>query len=369
VTGVGAIIAQNERRLVGRGATSSWRDAARPLLGLLQRASWRLERWSGALSLASDWPHALAITALVARHAASGDRASLARAEAVLSPMLRSDGGWRRKPGHVAQALYAESLLHLLRAGSQVGEAAVHETARFLIETHPRAGDGCLPYVAEREELLVDTIGMVCPFLAAYGRNFNNAAATSLALRHLTCFLDHEIDGDSALPYHGYRAGGPYRLGLQGWGRGVGWFLLGLAATLGELPLEHHERPRLFAALERSARSLMRYQRPDGHWSWVVVLPGEQRDSSATAFCGYALARAMRSALLPAACGPMLDRALAAIVGDALPDGRVAGASGECRGLGNYSMLIGPPQPFCDAAAAAFAALWQSGLAAQGGVG
>jgi unsaturated rhamnogalacturonyl hydrolase len=357
-----AIIACNERQLARRsdaGIASALRKPAAQLFG---RVGARLDRWSDQLSGAADWPRALQLLALCAEHEASGRPKLLDDLAEQMTRLVTAEGQWLVPPRGVGQALGAYSLLYLWqrRPTAEAG-TALRAMAQFLVAEHRRAEDGCLTYAAGSDELLVDTLGMACPFLAFYGRCFADAAATELATRQLLCFIAHEIDVDSALPYHGYRAGGPHRLGLQGWGRGVGWFVIGLADTIIELAADHPARPALLATLERTARSLQRWQRPDGHWSWVVVMPWARRDTSVTAFCGYGLTRALAHGLLPASIRPVLERAAAALQRDTTAAGEVLGSSGECRGLGDYSMLIGPPQPWCQGAAAAFAALWRNG--------
>lgn len=66
--------------------------------------------------------------------------------------------------------------------------------------------------------LLVDSLGMLCPFLAGYGRDFQDRDAVALARTQLLRFVELNLDSDSRLPFHGYFAGG----GLIGSGRTVG---------------------------------------------------------------------------------------------------------------------------------------------------
>jgi unsaturated rhamnogalacturonyl hydrolase len=159
----------------------------------------------------------------------------------------------------------------------------------------------------------------------------------------------------SRLPFHGYHADAAYQLGLHGWGRGVGWYLMGLVDYLIEVP-EPHNRI-LLKALQDAAAALMRYQRPDGHWAWVVPMPDQGADSSVTAFCGYALARARHAGLLAADPVSALDNARNALIRLIDRTGQVGSSSGECRGLGVYSMNFGP-EPWSQAMTAAFFAVW-----------
>jgi unsaturated rhamnogalacturonyl hydrolase len=105
--------------------------------------------------------------------------------------------------------------------------------------------------------MLVDTLGMLCPFLAAYGRDFKDARATELAKAQLQEFIDRNLDPSSYLPFHGYFAGGPYRLGAHAWGRGVGWYMLGLADTLIELDPAEKGYPELKQALSQAGRMVI----------------------------------------------------------------------------------------------------------------
>jgi Glycosyl Hydrolase Family 88 len=121
--------------------------------------------------------------------------------------------------------------------------------------------------------ILVDTLGMICPFLTRYGHDFAEPAAAKLALRQLSAFYGVNLDPDSGLPFHGYICGGPFRLGLHGWGRGVGWYLMGLVDTLIEAADKQDQA--LYASLQKVVLSLSRWQRSDGHGSWLVLMPDQ----------------------------------------------------------------------------------------------
>jgi unsaturated rhamnogalacturonyl hydrolase len=303
------------------------------------------------------WPAGLHALALVRAHERFGSASLLAAIERFCDSRIDADGRWRAPPERVAHALpaYAALYLHRTMPASRWARA-VQQMAAFLVHGYPREADGSLRYVPQRPEILVDTLGMVCPFLAAFGRDFDDTDACEVAKRQFVAFNAVNRDPDSRLVFHGYRVGGPYRLGLHGWGRGVGWYLLGLVDTLVEL--SPGPDPKLVFALHEAVEALRKFQRPDGHWSWVVPFPDQMRDSSVTAMCGYALARAAKARLLNVDdVSSLLDSARTAILAVTDSRGVIGDASGECAGLGVYSMRFGP-QPWAQAASAAFLAQW-----------
>ena len=310
-----------------------------------------------------DWPAGLQLLAMVRVHEREGEPTDFTRFEEAFDRRITGAGKWKDPLERVGQVLPAYSLLYLQRLRPTARwQEALHEMADFLVNKCPREEDGSLRYVPHRCEILVDTLGMVCPFLAAYGREFSDVETARLARLQLSCFIGANVDRDSHLPFHGYRVNGPYRLGLHGWGRGVGWYMLGLVDTLVELAEagdKLSDDSALTTALQQAASTLARWQRPDGHWAWVIPMPDQQADSSATALCGYALARAWQMGLLQQDPTATLNAAKAAILRMIDSSGRVGAASGECRGLGVYSMRFGP-QPWAQAASAAFLSQWPS---------
>ncbi len=145
--------------------------------------------------------------------------------------------------------------------------------------------------------------------------------------------------------------GGDRRLGLLAWGRGVGWYLLGIVDTLAELNPDDPAFGSLREALQNALATLVKHQRPDGHWGWAILQPGAQPDSSTTALVAYACSTrriAGNRSTQRIASRPALE----ALVKATLPDGQIDGGLGECRGLGIYPQTYGP-QPWLQGTATA----------------
>lgn len=71
---------------------------------------------------------------------------------------------------------------------------------------------------------IVDTLGMVCPFLIRYGNLFNQEASIKLAFEQLQYYTFNGLDKDSFLPSHAIYQINDIKVGPHNWGRGIGWY-------------------------------------------------------------------------------------------------------------------------------------------------
>jgi unsaturated rhamnogalacturonyl hydrolase len=128
-----------------------------------------------------------------------------------------------------------------------------------------------------------------------------------------------------------------------GWGRGVGWYALGLVDTLAALPLASAHRPRLIESATNLRQSVLRFQRPDGGWGALLTVSGSEYDSSATALLGYFLLRTSSLGLAPVATPvPSVQRAIASLRARTRANGQVDFSQGSCIGLDRMSQRYAP---------------------------
>jgi unsaturated rhamnogalacturonyl hydrolase len=159
-------------------------------------------------------------------------------------------------------------------------------------------------------------------------------------LAQIDTFLEHAI-GENGWPYHGFDAETLRPLGMAGWGRGVGWLLLGLTDTALELPAGD-DQDRLVGLAELWLKKVANVQRSDGHWSWSLSMPSATADSSVTALVRYCIARLLET--YPgrfADFGQTIERCSTAIDKATVRSGRVGQSSGEASAVGAYSEIFG----------------------------
>jgi rhamnogalacturonyl hydrolase YesR len=328
------------------------------LLRIKKKVHYLLLRNLETVPAGSSWPLAMGVIALV-RSSETGSAASSAMLTEFFDARVDAEGQWRSPIVSSPQIMQGYALCSLfVQRPEERYKMALFKLFDFL-ETHKKMSNGCLPYTQTSEELFVDSLGIICPFLAAFGKVFANQRSVEVALHQIDCFLARNVDEVSRLPYHAYYADGFARLGLQGWGRGTGWYMIGLIDTMLELPADHVAIPRLRDAFVSAAATLRSRQRSDGHWTWSILSRSGPADSSATSFIGYALMRAISGGVLDEDYLDVVMRAVSALMRVTRPDGRVTGSSGEAKGLGDYVGFYGP-QPWLQASTASLGLLTQS---------
>lgn len=206
----------------------------------------------------------------------------------------------------------------------------------------PGAEDGLIAYTIGKDDILVDTLGMLCPFMARLGRLTGNAKFTNIAKSHLQSFNEFGMDSKSGWISHAFKRSSKIHSGMVGWGRGVGWMLLGLTDTLLELD-DTYDRDALIFNVRSLLEKLSATQRHDGHWPWCLTQSNSTKDSSVTTLVAYSLSRLIST--MPLQFGQysgILNKCYIAIDEVTSKTGFVTQASGEAGGIGKYSDNFGP---------------------------
>jgi rhamnogalacturonyl hydrolase YesR len=97
----------------------------------------------------------------------------------------------------------------------------------------------------------------------------------------LAAYLDR-LQKPNGLFYHGPRI--PFY-----WGRGNGWFAVGLAEILSSLPPDHPKYARLKEGYRKMMAGLRQYQSPSGMWRQLIDNDQAWPESSCTAMFTYAM--------------------------------------------------------------------------------
>lgn len=295
-------------------------------------------------------------------HRAFQDSKDLAALESYYSRHYDAADTWVTNTNKVEHAMKGYTLLYLFElTGKQIYRQGAEKLADALLTSHPRTIDGSLVYDLNTGSILVDTLGMVGPFLARYARIFDVSEALELGVKQFEQFISRNVDDESKLPYHGYFADGPRRLGLHAWGRGTGWYMVGLIDTLAEMPQNHPRRALLRQAFVDAASSLRECQLANGHWNWAVLHRIGPTDSSTTSMLGYSLLRGIEIELLDTSFMAVVDKAIKSLPIVTRADGVLDGSLAECRGLGKYPQNYRPTL-WLQGATTAFAALYVNGI-------
>lgn len=128
---------------------------------------------------------------------------------------------------------------------------------------------------------LNDTIGMIVPFLVKYYQFAGNPLALEIARNQLAFFIEHGTDRETYLPSHGIHTITRIKVGSSNWGRGIGWYFIGLK-DFHEVSGEFEEQ---YLGLCNTVRRL---KNNEGLWD---QFPGSDDtfDASSTALIIYSL--------------------------------------------------------------------------------
>ncbi len=189
----------------------------------------------------------------------------------------------------------------------------------------------------------VDTVGLVCPFLAAAAQEENDDKYARLAVSQIMEFEKVAFNDDyDYLPFHAYDLATKTPLGKYGWGRGTGWYALGLIDTYSELDtcseLDAGSRVDLQGSIIRLAETLKKYQKEDGGWASSINDGSMRTDTSATALFLYFIKRAGSLGVIKKdSYRQCVDSAQQCLMDNTNRDGRIMNSEGDCIAAGNYS--------------------------------
>jgi len=224
----------------------------------------------------------------------------------------------------------------LVKMYAQTGKELYKEAADKIYEfvmSAPRDPEGAIIYNPGKgnSNIFVDGIGQSVMFLSAYGRAFDKTEALSLAKMQLSNFRKYGMDERSGLCYHGYCLGDDKEIekkGLLGWGRAMGWLMMGLSEYCsGNVEMETASWYGDLCGIVES------YVRQDGGFSWQIQAVEGHIDTSATGMLLYSL--------LAAGDGKNVVSGLQALQSGTDDNGRVGNALSSCDDFGVHYQTYG----------------------------
>lgn len=283
------------------------------------------------------WPHAMLAMGLAEYHWISMDQSAL-------NVLQEYYSGWKKKgcPLHnVDDTMNGCALVYLNENIGGWDEEI--DKIRDMILAHPLDKNGNLLYRKHCSDyVFVDTIGMVVPFLTEYYRiHPEDTKALELAEKQILNFLQNGMDEDTGLPYHGFDSQTGNKCGIIGWGRALGWLLLGMAYYV-----KNAENPNLeiVEQLKGILLKVCNYQREDGSFAWQITAQEGHEDTSATAMICYAMKIGLDRPEFNKSEQEKLEKSICNGVKSLYKntkDGNVVNCSGECQGFGMYPQIYG----------------------------
>jgi len=248
-------------------------------------------------------------------------------------------GQWINKPKHVDAAILAYALMKLDFIDKDHYKNAFDFTWD-MIKDH-LGHEGTVEYRKFMGNYrYVDTIGFICPFLVAYGTRYQKEECIELAVKQIKEYEEYGMLAEHYIPSHAYQIENKVPLGLYGWGRGLGWFAIGLIDAWNELPLGHQYKAVLDESVTKFAKSVMTFQQEHGNWNWTVTRGECRADSSTTATLAWFMLNAAKIEGISKQCIDCSDNAIRYLMKATRRNGEVDFSQGDTKDIGVYSILF-----------------------------
>lgn len=205
-------------------------------------------------------------------------------------------------PGRVVLALYDETREEKLKAAATA--------LRSQLADQPRTRDGGFWHKQRYpSQMWLDGLYMGSPFLAHYGKTFQEPAAFDEVVRQIVLMDKHAYDPQSGLHHHGWdeqrqQSWANPETGTSPcfWGRSIGWYAMAIVDSLDHLPPTHPGIDGVNEILRRLASGIVRHQDPQSGLWWQVMdqggRAGNYLEASASSMFVYSLAKGINRGYL-----------------------------------------------------------------------
>lgn len=249
------------------------------------------------------------------------------------SGIVQPDGTWKNSLNRVDWAMTGYAFLRVCDHPEKYRSAA--DQILNVIKKN-LCKDGMISYSLGPESSVrfVDTLGMVCPFLALYGRIYKELEISEMAYHQIECFHQSGLYKGTQLPCHAYDSKENLPLGVYGWGRGTAWYIIALLDVWKELPCGK-QKETLQCWMKEAADEYAEFQTEDGGFQ-TILQGGGQYDSSVTA----------AMALFYKRCGGIFQderynqiskKCISRLMKATMRDGAIDQCQGDTHGIGIFS--------------------------------
>ncbi len=281
------------------------------------------------------WQKAALILGLTECHKKTKNKLCRKEIDAFLKSNF-SNGNWKDQPQEIDGVILAYAVLNIYWINHD-NYKPIYDTAYQLIQDLVGI-DGTVAYRKYAINYrFVDTIGFICPFLVLFGIKFNRPEAIDLAINQITAFNENGLLLNTNIPCHTYEITNNLPVGLFGWGRGMGWYAIGLIDAWSILPTENSYKKVLEQSIVSFAKTAIKFQNENGSWSWIVLDKSARMDSSTTATLAWFLANASNIESISTLCICAKEKALEYLRSVTRRDGAIDFSQCDTKAIGIHS--------------------------------
>jgi unsaturated rhamnogalacturonyl hydrolase len=260
--------------------------------------------------------------------------------EEYLGTNFNENGQWKTKPKYIDSAILTYALMKLDDNRTDKYKKAI-DYMWELIQEHI-GSDGTVQYRKFMKSYrYVDTIGFICPFLISYGMRYQKQECIELAIKQIKEFEKYGMLDTQFIPSHVYKIENKVPMGIFGWGRGLGWYAIGLIDAWNELPSGDKNKRFLEESVVNFAMSSLSFQQDNGSWNWTVTRDESRADSSATATLCWFMLNASKIGRISNDCLKSAEKAMNYLMKVTRKSGEIDFSQGDTKDIGVYSKNFG----------------------------
>jgi unsaturated rhamnogalacturonyl hydrolase len=282
------------------------------------------------------WQEAALLLGLIEEYKTTQSETTKVIINNYLDSKIDANGNWKQLPTEIDSVILGYALISIPWLDLNKNKPAFNALYQLILSL--KGEDGTIAYKKHSKHFrYVDTIGFICPFLVEYGLKFNTEEAINLAISQIIEFNKYAILNDTFIPCHTYNIETQLPVGLFGWGRGLGWYAIGLIDAWKALPENHLAKKQLEDHVIQFAKMAMQFQQKNGGWHWLITNKSSQFDSSTAATLAWFLAKASTIESISSECKSAKENALQYLQKVTRRNGAIDFSQGDTKGIGIHS--------------------------------
>ncbi|PHI31211.1 beta-galactosidase BglB [Budvicia aquatica] len=205
--------------------------------------------------------------------------------------------------------------------------------AQWLMYEMPRTDRGGMQHVTLAEEnhqqLWDDTLMMSVLPLAKIGKLLNRPEYVEEAKYQFLVHIQHLMERESGLWFHGWTFEGKHNFAKARWARGNSWLTIVIPEFLELLDLPEYDATRRFLVqvLECQVEALAQCQHDSGLWHTLLDDPESYLESSASAGFAFGILKAVRKRYIDVKYLAVAEKALSGVVQQINAEGELMNVS------------------------------------------
>lgn len=273
-----------------------------------------------------NYPRAFLFAGIITFLKKTQDQKQLISFKNLFEEYVKDDGEPNFLLNRVDQAPFGIAAIYLYEVFGESKHLKFAEHVFAFLESNIDYKENIIDYRPGLGVVLNDMLGLVIPFLLEYSRITKHSNARQIAEQQMNYYNKFGIDSASCIPSHGINKETKTKVGSSNWGRGIGWYMIGLSYCT-KFNIQFTE------SFEKIKTSILDLKTKENLWT---QFPGNSKtfDASATLMILYAILLQDKSFVTRKELFTELKNYLT-------EDGIIMQTSGDTVGLNEYSKSFG----------------------------